>query len=143
MNRGSADPQVVRRHVLALRQALANLRRHQGTTAARLRTDPDLRWILERGTQLCIQNVLDIATHIAAAAGRDAPDYATAIDRLAELSVIPADFAAGLRRMAGLRNVLVHAYLELDLDVLVRVHGERLGDLERFADCVEAWLAAT
>jgi uncharacterized protein YutE (UPF0331/DUF86 family) len=131
----------VTRHVLALRRAVANLRRHSKVTAAQLLPDSDLRWTVERGTQICVQNVLDIATHIAAAAGRDAADYASAIDRLAELSVIPADFAAELRRLAGLRNVLVHAYLDLDVEVLARVAGERLGDLERFADLVESWIA--
>jgi hypothetical protein len=37
MTAGQADPEVVRRHLAALREALANLRRHAGRTAAELR----------------------------------------------------------------------------------------------------------
>jgi len=141
MTRGQPDPEVIRRHLAALREALSNLRRHAGRTAQELRTNADLRWTIERGLQLCIQNALDIATHLAAAAGLDAPDYATAIDRLAELSVLPAAFAARLRPIAGFRNVLVHGYLQVDLAILERVLNQRLQDFEEFAGCVEAHIA--
>lgn len=140
MTGGRADPEVLRRHLAALREALANLRRHAGHSAAELRANADLRWTVERGLQLCVQNALDIATHLAAASGLDSPDYATAIDRLAELSVLPADFAARLRPMAGFRNVLVHGYLQVDLEILERVLNEKLADLDEFARRVETRL---
>ena len=141
MTRGQYDPEVIRRHLAALREALSNLRRHAGRSAGELRTDADLRWTVERGLQLCAQNALDIATHLAAASGLDSPDYATAIDRLAELGVLTPEFAAQLRPIAGFRNVLVHGYLQVDLDVLERVLREKLTDLEEFAVRVEAYLA--
>ena len=77
--------------------------------------DPDERWTVERGLQLCAQNVLDIATHLAASAGRDAPDYASALDVLGELGVLSAGFVTRFRGIAGFRNVLVHGYLGVDL----------------------------
>lgn len=83
----------------------------------------------------------DIATHLAAGSGLDAPDYATAIDRLAELSVLPAQFAARLRPIAGFRNVLVHGYLQVDLSVVEGVLKYKLDKLEEFARRVEAYLA--
>ena len=140
MTRGEPDADVIQRHVGALRQALVNLRRHAGLTVEELRTDSDLRWIVERGLQLTVQNVLDIATHFAASSGLDAPDYATAIDRLAELSVVSSELAARLRPMAGFRNVLVHGYLDVDLGILQRVLNEHIADLESFADSVEAYI---
>jgi uncharacterized protein YutE (UPF0331/DUF86 family) len=99
-----------------------------------------LRWTVERGLQLCVQNALDIATHLAAASGLDSPDYATAIDRLAELSVLPAEFASRLRPIAGFRNVLVHGYLQVDLAIVEAVLRDKLKDLEEFASRVEAHL---
>jgi uncharacterized protein YutE (UPF0331/DUF86 family) len=140
MTLGQADPLVVRRHLAALREALANLRRHSGRTAGDMRASVDLRWSVERGLQLCAQNVLDIATHIAAASGRDAADYASAIDRLAELSVLPAQFASRLRPLAGFRNILVHGYLEIDLALVEKILTEKIQDLEEFARLVEAQL---
>ena len=141
MTRGQLDPEVVRRHLAALREALANLRRHAASSATDLRANADLRWTVERGLQLCVQNALDIATHVAAASGLDSPDYATAIDRLAELSVLSAEFADRLRPIAGFRNVLVHGYLQVDLTIVESVLKDKLGELEEFARRVEAYLA--
>ena len=44
------------------------------------------------------------------------------------------------RNVAGFRNVLVHGYLDVDLDVLHRLLHERLGDFEIFAARVESYL---
>lgn len=141
MTSGKVDAAVVRRHLAALHEALANLRRHAGRTADELRANADLRWTVERGLQLCVQNVLDIASHLVAAHGLDAPEYATAVDRLAEIGVLSLEFAADMRQLAGFRNVLVHGYLQVDVVVVERVLKEKLSDLERFSDGVDAYLA--
>jgi uncharacterized protein YutE (UPF0331/DUF86 family) len=90
-----------------------------------------------------VQNVLDLATHLVASAGRDAPDYASAIDQLGALGVLPGPFAQRLRAIAGFRNVLVHGYLEVDVVRLHRVLSEQLDDFVEFADHVERTLART
>jgi uncharacterized protein YutE (UPF0331/DUF86 family) len=126
--------------LLALDQALQILRRHQGRGVDILRSDREERWLVERGLQLCVQNVLDIATHIAASAGRDVPDYATAIDQLAEVDVISREFAKAFRAVAGFRNVVVHDYLDVDAVIVHRLLNERLGDFEEFARMVSRYL---
>ena len=60
------------------------LRRHAGKPLDAQR-DLDELWAIERGLQICVQNRLDVATHVAGAAGHDVPDHASAIDRLEEL----------------------------------------------------------
>lgn len=92
--------------------------------------------MVERGLQLCTQNALDIATHLAASAGRDVPDYATAIHQLSDLGVLPAEFAARFRPVAGFRNVIVHGYLDVDLTVVHRLLNNRLDDFVEFARLV-------
>src|SRR5688572_14573542 len=114
MTPGQFDPALIERHLLALGQAVKVLRNHQGRSLEELASDQEERWIVERGLQLCAQNTLDIAIHLAARAGRDVPDYTAAIDRLADLGVLPSDFAASFRGMAGFRNVLVHGYLDVE-----------------------------
>ena len=140
MTQGRPDPEVIRRHLAALREALGHLTAYSGRTAAELQASAELRWTVERGLQLCVQNALDIATHVAAASGLDSPDYATAIDGLAEVAVLPVEFAARLRPIAGFRNVLVHGYLKVDLAIVERVLRESLSDLEAFAAHVDRYL---
>lgn len=141
MTRGTTDRQLVRRHLIALDDALANLRRHRGTTLDVLRSDRDVSWAVERGLQLCAQNVLDIATHLVASAGRDAPDYASALDELGRLGIVPMDHVARIRGIAGFRNVLVHAYLDVDPARVHELLTTRLEDFEEFASHIERHLA--
>ncbi len=129
MSPGQADAAVVRRHLLALDAAVQRLRHHAGQPLSALAAAPDTQWAVERGLQLCAQNALDIATHLAASAGRDAPDYASAIDVLGELDVLPADFARRFRGVAGFRNVLVHGYLGVEPQ---RVHELSSSGLDDF-----------
>ncbi len=140
MSPGELDAALVRRHLLALDEALQILRRHRGRSVERLAEDRNELWTVERGLQLCAQNALDVATHIAASAGRDVPDYASAIDRLAELGVLPRDFAARFRSVAGFRNVIVHGYLEVDVNLVHRLLHERLEDFAEFARSVERYI---
>ncbi len=141
MSPGQADPTLIRRHLAALDAAVQQLRRHAGRPAEALK-DLDEAWAIERGLQICVQNCLDIATHLAAAAGRDVPDYATAIDRLEELGVLPGDFARRFRGIAGFRNILVHGYLAVDPGVVHGILNVRLEDFSTFARHVESHLAA-
>ena len=140
MSPGELDASIVRRHLLALDQALQTLRKHQGRSVDALKSDREERWVVERGLQLCTQNVLDIATHLAASAGRDVPDYATAIDQLADLGVLSAEFAARVRPVAGFRNVIVQGYLDVDLQIVHRLLNDRLDDFAEFARLVNRYL---
>ena len=141
MSPGRVDRGVVDRHLIALRQALAALRRHAGISPASLRADSDRRWTVERGLHLCAQNALDIASHIASAAGLDPTTYGSSIDCLVETNVLPARFGERFRGIAGFRNVLVHGYLDVDLDLIAKLLSESLDDFEEFAGHVERWLA--
>lgn len=120
--------------------ALQRLRRQQGCSEAALAGDRDRRWIVERGLQRCAQNALDVATHIAAGLGHDVTDYASAIDRLADVGVLPRDFAERFRAVAGLRNVIVHGYRDIDLAILHRLLHAGLDDFVLFARHINQYL---
>jgi uncharacterized protein YutE (UPF0331/DUF86 family) len=145
MSPGKPDHAILRRHLLALDTSLQRLLRHAGVPLEAYLGDGDLQWLVERGLLVCTQNVLDIATHVAASLGHDASDYTSSIDALADLQVLPPDFAKKLRPLAGFRNVLVHAYLTLLTLDPRRVHEvltSRLADLATFAEHVERYLSA-
>jgi len=140
MSPGKPDAEVLRRHLASLDQALRHLRRHQDVGREELSRNRDLRWIVERSLLVCAQNVLDIATHLVASAGLDAPDYTTALDELARMGVLEQEFAERFRGIAGFRNVLVHAYLDVDVDRLYELLTRRLDDFAEFAESVHAYI---
>jgi len=54
--------------------------------------------------------------------------------------VLPAEFATRFRGVAGFRNVLVHAYLDVDLGRVHAVLNDHLDDFTEFARHVEGWV---
>ena len=91
------------------------------------------QWMVSHGLQLSIQIVIDIGSHILAVLGEtQIEDYVDIIDKLGERGIIPSEFAEKIRGMAGLRNILVHEYAELDLNKIYDILQNRLIDFYDF-----------
>lgn len=54
--------------------------------------------------------------------------------------MLPAPFGERFRSVAAFRNVLVHGYLDVDLDLVAKVLNDSLDDFEAFAAHVKRWL---
>lgn len=96
--------------------------------------DADLRLRLatERALQLSIQVCIDVAGHLVAELDLPMPsDYRGLFPELAATGLDPA-LAERLGAATGLRNVLVHDYLDLDENVVWGALG-LLDDLRAFA----------
>lgn len=124
------DLDVVIRRLREIGRRLVELR---ALHAAGDRSDAAAQAQVERHLQVAIQGAIDVALHIVADdTDRTPDDYGSAFLLLAEVGVIGPELAARLRLAAGLRNLLVHAYLDIDPDRLWQ-HLEHLDDLEAFA----------
>jgi uncharacterized protein YutE (UPF0331/DUF86 family) len=123
-----------------LERYLAQLRNHQGITAEIMESDLDKAWIVQRGLQLCIQIVLDIGNHLLAETNEPVNEYADIFPGLARLKIIPEDYALSVKGMAGLRNLLVHEYSELNMEILADAVNNRLDDFNYFAASIMKFL---
>jgi uncharacterized protein YutE (UPF0331/DUF86 family) len=87
--------------------------------------------------QIAIQAALDVASHIVSDLRLGEPTTNRALfDLLVEAGWLPRDLGEILGDMAGLRNVLVHGYTEVDLGIVHDVLVNRLGDLESFVEAI-------
>jgi uncharacterized protein YutE (UPF0331/DUF86 family) len=77
------------------------------------------------------QVVIDVAGELSAREGHRFEDYTTAVRNLAKLPDFPQDVVRELARLPGFRNILVHGYVGLDYDLVVRVLGD-FEPIERF-----------
>jgi uncharacterized protein YutE (UPF0331/DUF86 family) len=95
----------------------------------------------ERDLQIAIQAAPDIGSIILADQQANVPaSYSDISPALAEIGIIPPEFAQSLIAMAKFRNVLVHLYLEVDPKRVYRNIQEHLDDFENFARYVSDWL---
>lgn len=100
----------------------------------------DLRDVAERNLEVAAQCCLDMANRIISESGARKPtDYRASITALAEIGVLPAEFARRLAPLAGFRNILVHEYAEIDWDLVYR-NLQRVEDLREFARHVARWM---
>jgi uncharacterized protein YutE (UPF0331/DUF86 family) len=136
----AAKPPIVKARIRKIAECVAELRELKKMPERAFLENRAGRAATERLLQVAIQSLLDIGSHLIAERGfREAETYADIIDILGEEKVVPKSFAARIRGMAGLRNILVHDYLEVDPKEL-RKHMGRIGDFERFCRHVIEYL---
>lgn len=124
-----------------LREYVGLLKTIRREPRERFTTEPLVYGNAERYLQLAIQCVLDIGNHILADRKlREPQEYRDIIKTLGEHSVIPPDLAKRLLPLVGLRNILVHDYLDVDRAQLYDALQTELEDLEVFAKHVSKLL---
>lgn len=98
--------------------------------------DRGLQAQAERWTHLAVECALDLANHVIADRGWRTPEsYRDAFHVLSEEGVIPVRLAEQMAGWAGLRNILVHAYLDIDHE---RLHEALRSELEQLANFAAA-----
>lgn len=143
MTGARVDRNVVERRLTHLLASVDILKEYQALSPEELAAGPKVYWAVQHGLQLCVQAVLDIATHLVAALGGPiGEDYRSQIMALADLGVLPRAFAERIAPMAGFRNVLVHEYMDVDLREVHRFLTHHLGDFEAFAYYIHRYLSA-
>jgi uncharacterized protein YutE (UPF0331/DUF86 family) len=88
---------------------------------------------LQRACEQCI----DLANYLIKLRKLGLPkDSKESFRLLASNRTISADLAKKLEGMVGFRNVLVHEYQRMDIDLMIDVIENRLDDLLLFTDCI-------
>ena len=140
----SAEPDRIIAKLGQLRTYLGYLADYRERRLDELRADHTLRGAVERYLQLAAEAVLDICEMVIVKEGLLHPqEYREAILILGENGILPATFAEQLAPLAGLRNILVHEYADVDLAQVHRHVREDLPDLERFMREIENYLRRT
>ena len=119
----------------SLERCLARVRRawEQPSTLP-FKRDYDRQDIIAINLQRACEQALDMANHVVAARKLGWPrTSAESFDLLEKAGLVTAATAGRMKAMVGLRNVLVHQYQDLDLDIVTSAVREHLSDLSDFA----------
>ena len=133
------DRDLVLRRLALLDSYLGQLAAYRGIDRDAYAADWKTQRIVERTLHLAIEACMDVADHIVADRRLRVPETgAESFEILAEAGLLPARLGAALASMVGFRNILVHVYARIDPDVVVRVLGHDLADIEQFRQSVQA-----
>ena len=119
----------------SLERCLARVRHawEQPSTLA-FERDYDRQDIIALNLQRACEQALDMANHVVAARKLGWPrTSAESFDLLERAGLVTAALAGQMKAMVGLRNVVVHQYQDLDLEIVTSVVQEHLDDLSDFA----------
>lgn len=120
-----------------VRRLIGGIERWRAVLAAESQGAYGRRYAVQAVAQACI----DLANHLIASEGWRVPqDYGDTFTVLAERGVITEDLAGRLRALAGLRNLLVHLYDEVDDDRVAREARAGLDDVSALSQAVAGLL---
>ena len=98
------------------------------------------QWILRYGLFESIQIVIDISCHLVSKYNLGNPKtYAECIELLLKFGYIDNKLADVLTDMVGLRNILVHEYVAIDLAKLYMLL-DHIYDFAKFAETIKKYL---
>ena len=119
------------------KRAVERLARLRGRPREELLADEDALDILENNVRVALEALLDVGRFIIAAEGWETPSSYRDVARILERhGVLTRDDAVFMERLAGLRNVIVHMYADIDYTVLV----DMLDFLERLESLMSKML---
>ena len=128
-------------HLRELDESLRDWERYQKYTLDELLRDRDKKNMVLHAMLISIQAAIDISSHLISKNQLKRPTtYRETFELLGQAGMISEELAGELSDLAGLRNVLVHIYGELDLDEIHSVLQNDLKILRSFRDKIRELL---
>jgi len=139
----TVDTALVQERLRLLRDLLDDLDSIGDVTAERLERDRIVRHAVERIMTQLVDLSVSINGHIAAATlGRAPATYREAFGAAADAGAISRDLAEALAPSAGLRNILTHGYVRVDLGLVADAVPPARESFRRYVTEVAGFLAA-
>jgi uncharacterized protein YutE (UPF0331/DUF86 family) len=129
---------VIENKISAVRKYLSILDRYERFTRTEIEKDIDIRGAVERYLYLMTQSTIDLAESIIAYKRLRKPTtMAESFHILHEAGVISGELMQKLVQMTGFRNVIAHAYDDLDYDIVFDVLHNGKKDISAFLEALE------
>ena len=109
------NPDLVRRKLARLNMYLEKLKPIAEHTFEEYRSDFYMKTSAERLIQLIVECATDVNSHVVLESGLRPPeDYTSSFIRAAEAGLITQALADKLKGSGGMRNIIVHEYMDID-----------------------------
>jgi len=135
----------IKRKVKLIQEDLLELKKYETLTAADFSSNTTAELVIERLLEQIITRAIDINQHCIAELGRGKEKVRTYEDTfliMAELKFYPHVFAQKIAPSAGLRNILVHEYDELDSNLVYQSMKKALREYPQYCQYLLKFLNA-
>ena len=131
-----AVSEVLATRLADLKECIDNIREDwRRPSEVPIEQDRAKRQLVILNLQLAFQNLLDMANHLVRTRKlgwpkRSAENFAL----LEKAGLISAEMSAGLQAATGMRNIMVHQYKKVDLELVAKVVEEQLDSLLQYGE---------
>lgn len=130
------DADIVYAKVGNIHKCLRRIREVTHLDAERL-VDMDVQDIFVLNLQRAIQSTIDLAAHLVADEGLGLPSTIREnFTLIQQAGILPLSLASKMKSMVGFRNIAIHEYQNLDVDMLKSILTDHLQDLEEFTHVI-------
>jgi uncharacterized protein YutE (UPF0331/DUF86 family) len=137
----SLDPLTIQARLHEIRLLIDDLRDLGQVDADQLRSNRQRRHIVERVLAQIVDLAAAINAHITAVESDRAPDsYGRSFNEIATVGVIDRDLAGALVPSVGMRNALIHDYLEINHERVAAAVPLAIDQYGHYVEQVSAWL---
>ncbi|EPF29585.1 hypothetical protein HMPREF9195_00286 [Treponema medium ATCC 700293] len=133
----SIDKKVIGEKLLSLNRCLERVKLHTPANVEALQSDFDTQDIICLNIQRAVQISVDIAAHILAEQLHEqTPTMAETFLALSRHGLLDSQLASRLAKAVGFRNIAVHEYNTLDMNILYSIITKEIGCFYEFSDAV-------
>jgi uncharacterized protein YutE (UPF0331/DUF86 family) len=120
---------------------VAQLNKYRALLPDAMKQDLEKRWVIERGLEAGAQLILEIADHILSSHfGNYCETYESTLSGLFEMNVISEDLYHQIKGLGGMRNILVHQYVQINLNIVFNGYQKSLKVFPLFAEEIMSWM---
>jgi len=135
------DPGVVQARLALIRDLLDDLQSVGTVTVGTLERDRMLRHGVERVLGQLVELAVSINGHIGATLlGRTPKDYRTSFALAQEAGALMPELVTRLQASVGLRNVLTHEYVDIDLEIVAGAVISAGQDYAQYVQQMALWM---
>lgn len=135
------DKDLIRRKLARLNTYLERLEPIAEKSLKAYLKDDYLRFSTERLIQLIVECATDINNHVVVETKNRPPeDYRTSFLKAAEVGLITQELAKKIQGSAGMRNILVHEYMDIDHTLVFEVVPKTLTYYRQYLKQVNGFL---
>ena len=132
---------VIENRLKELDVVVGQLNKYRDLKPNAMKQDLEKRWVIERGLETGAQLILEVADHILSNHfGHYSETYEDALKGLQEKNVISEELYLQIKGLGSMRNILVHQYIQIDLDIVFNSFHKSLKVFPHYAEEIIGWI---
>jgi uncharacterized protein YutE (UPF0331/DUF86 family) len=131
------DKTLLLRKLAEIEEYLGQIKEYANVSAEQYSKDWKIQRIIERTLQMMIESCADIAGHIISDREYRIPtSYADTFRVLYENEILAKDLFETMEKMVKFRNIVVHHYDRVDVEIVVGILRKNLDDFLEFKEAI-------